>query len=289
MNLAKFEVDRDKCVGCGLCTKVCPGGVISFDESKKPKIENITEFGWDGCWKCQHCLAVCPKGAISVLGKEPANSLLPVSSAEAAPVLDSLITNRRACRRYLDKNVDKETIKDMLSILQNAPSGGNRQHVEYTLFDDKEQTKIFRDTAYAEMERQASGGIYAEAFDEKSYGQLKEWETTVRPDMLLCSAPHLLIPHAPLGRGCAVQDVNIACAYFELLCASRELGAIMMSYPLDVLKNMPKIKALLNIPEKHYIGTVVGFGYAEINYARGVQREESAKVHRIAFENEVQQ
>lgn len=63
----------------------------------------------------------------------------------------------------------------------------------------------FRQIAYKEMEAQAASGVYPEGFDALSYGQMKGWEKTVRPDMLFCGAPHLLIPHAPLGSGTPVQ------------------------------------------------------------------------------------
>ena len=80
-----------------------------------------------------------------------------------------------------------------------------------------------------------------------------------------------------------VQDVNIACAYFELICASRMLGVTMMTYPLDVLENSSSIKEMLKIPDNHYIGMIIGFGYPEIKYARGVQRKDDKKITRISF------
>lgn len=81
--------------------------------------------------------------------------------------------------------------------------------------------------------------------------------------------------------GCG-RCVNV-CAYFELLCASRGLGAVLMTYPLGVLDNMPQIKAMLQIPEDHYIGMIVGFGYPEIPYVRGVQKEATGKIKRLRF------
>lgn len=121
-------------------------------------------------------------------------------------------------------------------------------------------------------ERLAGEGVYPRGYDEKSYGDMRRWEQTVRPDMLFCGAPHILVPHAPLGAGEPVQDVIIAGTYFELLCASRGLGAVMMTFPLDVLALMPDVRALLGIPEDHYVGMVVGFGYPQIPYARATQR-----------------
>ena len=120
--------------------------------------------------------------------------------------------------------------------------------------------------------RLAGEDVYPRGYDEKSYGDMRRWEQTVRPDMLFCGAPHILAPHAPLGAGKPVQDVIIAGTYFELLCASRGLGAVMMTFPLDVLALMPDVRALLGIPEEHYVGMVVGFGYPQIPYARATQR-----------------
>jgi nitroreductase len=113
---------------------------------------------------------------------------------------------------------------------------------------------------------------------------MKRWEEAVRPDMLFCGAPHLLIPHAPMGRGEPVQDVLIAGTYFELLAASRGLGVVMLTFPLGVLNLMPQVKSLLEIPEEHYIGMLIGFGYPEIRYARGAGRKVGdERIHRVHF------
>ena len=209
---------------------------------------------------------------------------MPVSSEKAAPMLEALVMNRHSCRRFLRKDVSPEIINAMLRNLGNAPNGGNKQQVEFTLIDDREQMEFFRNAAYAEMERLAAKGIYPAGFDESSYKDMKRWEKTVRPDMLFCGAPYLMIPHAPLGKGEPVEDVNIAAAYFELLCASRGLGCVMMTFVKDSLKNMPDIRSLLRIPEDHYTGVMLGFGWPEIPYARGVQRGVAeTRIHRLRF------
>ena len=126
MNIASFQVDREKCIGCGLCEKVCPGGVLHLNAEGKCEIDSIDSFGWNGCWKCEHCLAVCPMGAIRIFGKRPENSLAPVTADLAAPVMDALVRNRHSCRRFLKKDVPKETIDAMVQLLGSAPNGGNK-------------------------------------------------------------------------------------------------------------------------------------------------------------------
>ena len=287
MNITNFRVDYDKCIGCGLCEKVCPGGILHLNTEHKCEMDKIDSFGWNGCWKCEHCLAVCPKGAISIFGRQPEDSLPPVKAESAAPVLDALIMNRHSCRRFLKKDVDASVIDGMLQTLGNAPNGGNKQQVEFTLIDDRAQMDCIRSLAYTEMDRLAAQNVYPEGFDKPSYEDMKRWEKTVRPDMLFCGAPYLLIPHAPLGKGEPVEDVNIAAAYFELLCASRGLGCVMMTFPKDALKNMRSIRAMLCIPEDHYVGVMLGFGWPEIRYTRGTQRGiEEARIHRLQFETE---
>ena len=286
-NMANFHVNQEKCIGCGLCIKVCPGGILHLNADRKCEMDEIDSFGWNGCWKCEHCLAVCPRGAISIFGKQPEDSLPPVKAESAAPVLDALIANRHSCRRFLKKDVAPEIINSMLQMLGNAPNGGNKQQVQFALIDDREQMNAFRRLAYTEMDRLSDAGVYPAGFDKTSYEDMKRWEKTVRPEMLFCGAPYLLIPHAPLGKGEPVEDVNIAAAYFELLCASRGLGCVMMTFPKDALKNMPQIRAMLQIPEDHYVGVMLGFGWPEIRYSRGAQRGvEEARIHRLTFETE---
>ena len=137
MNLANFKVDKDKCIGCGLCEKVCPGGILHVNTERKCEMDEIDSFGWNGCWKCEHCLAVCPGGAISIFGKRPEASIPTVKPETAASVMDALVMNRHSCRRFLKKDVPAKTIDAMLQRIGNAPNGGNKQQVEFTLIDDQ--------------------------------------------------------------------------------------------------------------------------------------------------------
>lgn len=282
-NMINFTVDKNKCIGCGLCVKACPAMLIYLDENKKSAIHEVKSMDWYGCWGCQHCLAVCPQGAISVLGKKPEDSL-PIVKEDVSDVIDALIAGRRSCRHFQDKNVDRAVIDQMLKVLENSPTGGNKQKIEYTLIDDKEEMKKFQKMIREKADEQAAQGIYPRTFDEESYRIMVEREDqAMNGDMLFCSAPHLFIAHMPKKFGSCAEDVSICTAYFELMCAARQLGAVILRFPLNILENMPELKALLKIPEDHYIGAAIGFGYPQFHYARGAQKEGKAAVHRLTF------
>lgn len=283
-NKTKFTLDTDRCMQCGACINTCTGMVLKKGTDGYPYMIPFEKFGWNGCWRCQHCLAVCPQGAISIFGKNPENSL-PMPGENMGSEMEKLVTGRRACRRYLDRNVSPEIIDRMLSAMQNVPAGGNSNNVEFTVIDDKDKVKQLWNVAYRKMEENAQRGIYTDSFNDFYYNKMKESEKTVRKnDMLFCGAPHLFIAHARcVGKWAEDYKINcnIATAYFELLAQAHGLGAIIMSYPSDVITDNPEARAMIGIPKDHYMKLIVGFGYPEMKYHRGSQKEGYRKIHRL--------
>lgn len=52
------KVNKEKCIGCGICENICPVEAIKIEDGK-------AEIS-DGCIECGACVGECPVEAISL-------------------------------------------------------------------------------------------------------------------------------------------------------------------------------------------------------------------------------
>ncbi len=59
-DVVTLECDQEKCIGCTMCTVVCPHAVFRMEAGKAVMaFRNL-------CMECGACMRNCPSGAISV-------------------------------------------------------------------------------------------------------------------------------------------------------------------------------------------------------------------------------
>lgn len=59
-DVTTLTLDADACVGCGMCTQVCPHGVLMMEERK------VLVADLDACMECGACTNNCPAEALRV-------------------------------------------------------------------------------------------------------------------------------------------------------------------------------------------------------------------------------
>lgn len=94
-------VDWETCIGCGLCTEVCPLQAISMAPEKKASISDL-------CVDCKACTKVCPKDAIQT-GPEPKEEGVKCPSCPITCTLKPGHTG--ACQRFV--NLDGELVRNI--------------------------------------------------------------------------------------------------------------------------------------------------------------------------------
>ncbi|MBQ5347891.1 MAG: 4Fe-4S binding protein, partial [Ruminococcus sp.] len=61
-----YKIDKDKCIGCGMCARKCPVSTIKVTDYIAPgKKKPAYEIDSSKCVKCGACLDTCKFGAVS--------------------------------------------------------------------------------------------------------------------------------------------------------------------------------------------------------------------------------
>ena len=264
MEKAQFSVNLERCIGCGMCLNVCPGNMVGGDvlrmEDGHPVMIDQYKFGWNGCWRCMHCLAICPEAAISILGEDPDDLPAPPSPA-IKDDLTRLLQFRRTCRDFQKEEVDPATIDAILTAVQAVPTGGNNQRLDFSVVYTRAAMKRLWQATF-------QSGKQMSLFEKQ---EVPEDLSALR----LYDAPCLFIAHKQVGekfRDGDLVEINMATAYFELLANAYGLGTVVSTYAAEQLSEKPEALDLLGIPEDHKFMTIVGFGYPQYEYQRGIKK-----------------
>ncbi len=267
------NIDRDKCIGCGICVKDCVFGEIEMDNGKA-KSNNIN------CNKCGHCIAICPKGAVSIdeydMGdvknyNENEFSVNPEN-------LLNLIKFRRSVRQFESREVEEEKIRKIIESGRFTPTATNMQDVSYTVVrEGLQELKAIAIETLNEMGKHMLVDLTPETMPfVKKYAEFfmrihQEYqENPNENDKLFFNAPTAIIV---TSRSDWAINGALASSNMELMANALGLGTFFCGLFVKAAEENKKIMELIGVKEGEQIVACMPIGYPNVKYSRTVPRK----------------
>jgi nitroreductase/NAD-dependent dihydropyrimidine dehydrogenase PreA subunit len=259
-----FTVDKSKCRKDEACIAECPLGIIRMDE--RAQVPVPVADAERACINCGHCVAVCPTGALSLSSMSV--EVCPELKAgwKISPeTLEQFLKGRRSIRAYRKETVSLELLDRVIDIARYAPSGINRQPVEWIIIRDPEKVRAIAGEVVNWMKSLIDArSPLAESLHLGN--RVSAWEGG--KDYICRGAPHLIIACALKEDVTAPPACTIALTYAELAAVSLGLGACWAGYVNMALNMWPPARHLLGISQRRACCGALMIGYPRFEYYR---------------------
>ena len=259
-----IEVDKKICKGDARCVEICPMRILKMDE--KSRVPEFIPGGGDICVNCGHCFAFCPTGAIKLSTMEVKDSIrLDHSKLPSPEQVELFLKGRRSIRVYKDEPVTKETIEKLLDIARYAPSGINRQPVNWLVISGKEKVHTLGGLIsnwMEELAQQKSGLAESLRFDRL----VESWKNGT--DRICRNAPCVVIAYGLKEDPMAPQSCTISAEYLELAAFGFGLGACWAGYVNMAVSMSEEVRKFAGLPSRAAAGSAMMLGYPRYRYSR---------------------
>ena len=268
----KIKVDKERCIGCGLCAKVCP--FMVFEAKEKACIKRD-----DSCVSCFQCIAVCPEGAISSEDCYPEDMQSYNEPFNPSPEdVINFMKTRRSIRLYQKRKIEDEKIRYIMEAGRLSPTGCNRQSLRFILLDNKlEEFKLLcmRRTKEYVLNTPSEASVLTQQKKDK-FSYLYDEYLRTGQDFLFFNAPALLVIVADTRPGGNYTlDGGIAAAHMALMAYACGLGVCYVGNLKLAAEICTDLKKYLGLKEYEEIVASMSIGYPDIKYQRTVSRKKA--------------
>ena len=250
----KVIIDKEKCVGCGLCVKDCVGCDILLYENKA-QVRNKS------CILCGHCEAICPQNAVRLEGFDEETEAFEEQTRLDPETLMKAIKTRRTIRNFTEKEVSKDIIDMIIEAGRLAPTGSNKQGSSYIVLDKKK----------AECEALAVGMF------KKLIGTGKKFmpflsNMVIDDNFFFKRAPLVIVI---LGND--TVSASLAAQNMAFMAEANGLGVLFSGFFTGCYNMSGKIRKIIGTGKKPKAVTTLVIGYPAVKYHR-TSRRNPAKV-----------
>lgn len=262
-----FSINYEKCDKDGICAIECPAHVIEMTEKGPAPITGADEI----CIQCGHCVAICPKGAFSLATLSPDECMAIDKDLKlTADQAEHFLRSRRSIRRYKKKPVPTDEFEKALEVACNAPTGSNKQPVQWLIVNQKEDVvKIAAHVIDWMRHTVKTLPEVAQAFNMEAL--VNQWDEGT--DRICRDAPQLVFAYASNEFGSGAADCHTAMAYLELALPGFGLGSCWAGYVNYAVGQWPALQKELGLPANHTCHGALMVGYPKFRYFRAPKRK----------------
>jgi len=287
-------IDRERCIGCGECVRVCPSQTLEMKDGK-------AIVTGDRSLACGHCVAVCPVEAVRVQALDPHSfrfhtfacrtDWMPCGAFDAGELV-RLMASRRSCRNFTCEPVPRPALEDLIKIGTTAPSGTNSQGWTFTTLPSRAAVMKLGNAVgafFKRINRMAENPLlrhglrligrpeladYYRDYHQSVTEGLADWEERGR-DRLLHGAPAVIIVGSIPGGSCPAEDALLATQNILLGAHALGLGTCLIGFAVSAMQKESRIKDLLKIPREENVHAVIALGHPAVTYQRVAGRRKA--------------
>jgi nitroreductase/NAD-dependent dihydropyrimidine dehydrogenase PreA subunit len=285
-----INIDKDKCIACGICGNTCPRHIPETILQGNNKVTKISSVRLDLCLVCGQCEAVCPNNAIHV--EQMAGELfgpVPELEIKESQFLD-LLRHRRSVRRYKEKPVPRTLLEKILEAAHRAPTGTGSRSTGVIVIDNPEILNSLSERFYAlydELEKVLSNPIarfiIRKRKGKKTLGILQsfvmpgmrwysKWYHEGSSNEILRDCPVLILFYSPKSEPMGEDNCTIAAYHSVLMAELLGVGTCFNHLIPPACNEDVEVRKMLDLPDSSEVYVSLTAGFPKYSYKRTIPR-----------------
>lgn len=258
-----IKINKDACIGCGLCAKDCVARNVKIEEGKA-KIKRE-------CILCGHCVAICPKHAVTITEYEQDPVL--EYCRETFKLNPEHVRNaakfRRSIRLYKEQKVETEKLMQLVDIAAHTATAKNSQALRFVVV--QEELEAFKGMIFDGIGKELKrlGENQKDRWTLQMHSFYRGRTREPKDEYLFRNAPAALYI---LGEN--EWDAGLAAQNIETLANALGLGVLYDGFLKYVTGYSKEAMEFLGAGEKPVAACLL-LGYPDVTYQRTAPRKEA--------------